>query len=525
MTGKRKLIKRILSILLVCLMVWTTPMTALAADGSRTADKVPVTFTLLGDSVHNSDADGNAHTFLAGNLQTWIPKTTYLMDGDSSVRDLILKALEANGMTYEANRDISYISAITRNGVRLAAFTNGKNSGWMYAINGEYSNLTIAQQKLAAGDAIVFYYTDNYIKEKPHQHDWMSAWSSDSAYHWHECDGSGADCDAVNNSQKNGFAAHTGSWVTTHPVSCTSDGTEKFTCSVCGYNVSRTIQATGHQFGAWEQITPSTVFTEEVYKRVCSVCGYTEEKTVSGKITPVLELPGKINALSIKKGAAVRFSLTIADSDYVTSVVSGNIKYVKVASWQKTGAVSLKGAAKGKTTITVKLASGMSRIYTVNVVSGTIKTTRIAVDSTKITLEKNRKTTLKPVLTPFTSTQKITYKSSNKKVASITAAGKIKAVAPGTAKITITSGNKKAFVTVTVPGISLTKTSVTVKRNKNITLKPKLYGIGESVTYTSSNENVATVTANGKIKGVKKGTATISVKAGAYTLRCKVKVK
>ena len=80
-------------------------------------------------------------------------------------------------------------------------------------------------------------------------------------------------------------------------------------------------------------------------------------------------------------------------------------------------------------------------------------------------------------------------------------------------------------MTVTVPGISLTKTSVTVKRNKNITLKPKLYGIGESVTYTSSNENVATVTANGKIKGVKKGTATISVKAGAYTLRCKVKVK
>ena len=521
----KRTIKRILSFLLVCLMIWTTPLSALAEGQMPGANQVSVSFTLLGDSVHNSDADGNAHTFLAGNLETWIPQTIYYVNEGSSVKDLLLRALSENGLSYEANEDISYISAIIRNGVRLGEFTNGRFSGWMYVINGEYSDLSITQQELEAGDSIVFYYTDNYFKETPHQHDWDTAWSSDSMYHWHECDGSGADCDAVKNSQKAGFGTHTGSWVTTRAATCTKSGIETYLCTTCGYTASRTVPATGHKFSAWKQSTPSTVFTAEVYKRTCSACGYTEEKAGNGKITPVLELPGNLTALTIKKGSAAKFTLTMAATDSVASVVSSNAKYVKVVSWQKTGAVSLKGVAKGKASITVKLASGKTRTYTVNVVTGTVKTTRVTVDSTKLTLAKNKTTTLKPVLTPFTSTQKITYKSSNKKIASVTTAGKVKAVAPGTAKITVTSGSKKAVVTVTVPGIILAKTSVTVKKNKTLTLKPKLYGVSGNVTYTSSNSNVATVAANGKITGVKKGTATITLKAGAYALNCKVKVK
>lgn len=517
-----------LSFLLVCLLVWTTPLSALAEGES---ESVKVSFTLLGDTVHDSESDGQIHTYYGGGLQTWL-QTDYEIDMDAyqnkglSVKDLLFEVLRSNRMMCEANSQGNYVSAITNwDGTRLAEHTNGFYSGWMVVVNDERINVSIDQYKLKDGDSVVFHYTDDYRKDKPHTHEWAHEWSYDSMNHWHECSGSGAACSAKQNSQKDSFGAHTGSWVTTRGATCTADGIETYCCSTCGYSASRIIPHTGHKLSAWEQITPSTVFTAEVHKRTCSACSYSEEKTVSERITPVLELPGNLTALSIKKGATVRFTLTMAATDSVDSVVSNNAKYVKVASWQKTGAVSLKGVAKGKTSITVKLASGKTRTYTVNVVTGTVKTTRVTVANTKLTLAKNKTTTLKPVLTPFTSTQKITYKTSNKKIASVTAAGKVKAVAPGTAKITVTSGSKKAVVTVTVPGITLAKTSVTVKKNKTLTLKPKLYGVSGTVTYTSSNQKVAKVAANGKITGIKKGTATITIKAGAYALKCKVKVK
>ena len=98
-------------------------------------------------------------------------------------------------------------------------------------------------------------------------------------------------------------------------------------------------------------------------------------------------------------------------------------------------------------------------------------------------------------------------------------------MAPGKTTITVTSGSKKKKITVTVQGITNVKSSVTVKKNKTLTLKPKTYGISGKVTYTSSNTKVATVTSKGKIKGSSKGTAKITIKAGTFTKTVTVKVK
>ena len=192
---------------------------------------------------------------------------------------------------------------------------------------------------------------------------------------------------------------------------------------------------------------------------------------------------------------------------------------------KKNGTISLKAVKNGTANITIKLASGKTRTYKVTVTTKTIKTTKVTLDATSVTLAKGRTLTLKPALVPFTSTQKITYKSSNSKVAAVSSSGKIKAAAPGTATITVTSGSKKATCKVTVSGITNVKSSVTVKKGKTLTLKPKVYGISGKVTYTTSNKKVATVSSKGQIKGIKKGTATITVKAGSVSATCKVKVK
>lgn len=121
------------------------------------ADKITVSFTLLGDTAHGEN--GQEHTLAGGGLRTWISKTSYTLPASSTVLDLLTKALSGK---YSYVNKGNYISSV--NG--LAEFTNGKNSGWMYTLNGRHPNLGVAEQKLSNGDSVVFHYTDNYTKER-----------------------------------------------------------------------------------------------------------------------------------------------------------------------------------------------------------------------------------------------------------------------------------------------------------------------------------------------------------------------
>ena len=82
--------------------------------------------------------------------------------------------------------------------------------------------------------------------------------------------------------------------------------------------------------------------------------------------------------------------------------------------------------------------------------TSTVKTKKITGIKKKYTLKAKKTLKLKPVLTPKNSTQKITYKSSNKKVATVSSSGKVTAKKPGKTVITITSGSKKAKTTIIV---------------------------------------------------------------------------
>ena len=141
--------------------------------------------------------------------------------------------------------------------------------------------------------------------------------------------------------------------------------------------------------------------------------------------------------------------------------------------------------------------------------------------------------TLKPVLDPITSQDKITYSTSNKSIATVSSKGVVIGKKAGTAKITVKAGSKKTVVTVKVtPKVKTTKLSgvpktKTVSRGKTFTIKatatPK--NTEEKITYKSSNSRVATVTSKGVVKGIKKGNATITVQSGSKKLTCKVTVR
>ena len=79
----------------------------------------------------------------------------------------------------------------------------------------------------------------------------------------------------------------------------------------------------------------------------------------------------------------------------------------------------------------------------------------------------------------------------------------------------------------TATGMNKVPESKTLKKGKSFTIKPKLTpsGAEAKITYRSSNKKIATVNAKGKVTAKKKGTATITVKAGNVTRTCVVTVK
>ena len=142
----------------------------------------------------------------------------------------------------------------------------------------------------------------------------------------------------------------------------------------------------------------------------------------------------------------LRVKQTYKSSGKIKSVRTTNKKIVKV---DKKGKITGKKA--GKATVTITYTNGSRRIYQVKVQKGIVKTTAVSVNKRNIILARKGKSfQLKVTLTPVTSQQKVTYKSSNSKVAAVNLKGKIVAKKKGTATITVKSGNKKITCKVKV---------------------------------------------------------------------------
>ena len=122
-------------------------------------EDITVTITLLGDKAHGDN--GQVHGLSKGGLTAWVSGHKVEVTTNMTVWDA-LKQL--TGVTWD-NPTGNYIKSVTYGGVTIGEFTNGKNSGWMYTLNGKYPMLGVSEQYLKKGDVIVFHYTDDYTLE------------------------------------------------------------------------------------------------------------------------------------------------------------------------------------------------------------------------------------------------------------------------------------------------------------------------------------------------------------------------
>ena len=148
---------------------------------------------------------------------------------------------------------------------------------------------------------------------------------------------------------------------------------------------------------------------------------------------------------------------------------------------------------------------------------------------TTITLKKNSKTlyikgkyTIKP--TVKNGVGKTTYKTSNKKIVTVTNAGVVTAKKKGNATISVVNNGVVAQLKVVVKEPSLNINKTTIAKGKSFKIKIK--GVVGKATFKSSKSSVAKVDKNGKVTAKKKGKAAIIIKTnGNVKLKCNVTVK
>ena len=386
-------------------------------------------------------------------------------------------------------------------------------------------------------------------------HNWSTDWSKDEDTHWHACSRCGAKSDEATHVFENGVC-----------VTCVY-GTPIVNIAVTGVSLDQqtaTVKV-GGTLNLEAEIEPENATNKNVTwssdnEAVATVSGgvVTAVKAGTAVITVTTEDGGKtatctvtvsedvisVTGVSLDKssaaltvGGSVTLNATVTPSDATNRNVTWSSSDRSVAT---VSAGVVKAVGVGTATITVTTADGgKTASCTVTVSAPVVNVTGVTLDQESATVKVGGTLTLVATVEPSDATnQNVTWASNNETVATVDATGKVTAKAAGEATITVTTedGSKTASCVVTVSssavsvtGVTLNKTSVSLEEGENETLVATVApsdATNMNVTWKSDNTAVATVDATGKVTAVKAGTATITVTTadGNKTATCQVTV-
>ncbi len=231
--------------------------------------------------------------------------------------------------------------------------------------------------------------------------------------------------------------------------------------------------------------------------------------------------------ISLNKGRTVVLTATVAPENAADKTVIWSSSNEKVATVSD-GTVT--AVSKGTATVTAK-AGDKTATCTVTV---KVPASKVTLNTKQIYMVKGKSVNVKATVTPSDTTDRTSWSTSNKKVATVKN-GKISAKKTGKATVTVKAGSKKATVKVNVVSkakkatkVTLNKKKATLKVKKTLSLKTTLKPSSSTDTlkWTSSNKKVAKVDKFGTVTAVKKGKATITVKTSSgKKATCKITVK
>ena len=247
----------------------------------------------------------------------------------------------------------------------------------------------------------------------------------------------------------------------------------------------------------------------------------------SAKITVKVYDPKVATSIALKESGTVKLALgstlqlnASMKPATATNKVSWSSTSKKIAKVDKNGLVTPVKA--GTVTITVKTSNGKKDTVKVKVYDPKKATSITLKESGTVELALGSTLQLNATMKPATATSKISWSSSNKKVAKVDKNGLITPVKAGTVTITVkTSNGKKDTVKVKVydpkkaTSITLEETgTVKLKMGETLQLHASMKPVTATskISWKSSNKKVAKVDKNGLVTPVKPGTVTITVK-------------
>ncbi len=262
------------------------------------------------------------------------------------------------------------------------------------------------------------------------------------------------------------------------------------------------------------------------------------EKTPVDTIVNVTDVTLDQTTLVLTEGEEAILIAIVSPSNATNNEVIWITANAKVATVAE-GIVTAVGV--GETTITAKSDDGgKTSTCKVYVNQKNIPVTRVSLNKKQLELTEGEYYDLIATVSPDNASNKsLKWESDKATVATVDDAGRVAAVGEGTATITVSTldGNKTATCTVTVKaktyavtGVSLDRISLTLTEGEtaglNATISPS-NATNKSVSWTSNNTSVATVSSSGVVTAKKAGSATITVKTndGNKTATCTVTVK
>lgn len=186
-------------------------------------------------------------------------------------------------------------------------------------------------------------------------------------------------------------------------------------------------------------------------------------------------------------------------------------------------------------TAEVALSSENGKIYDSGIITVVVTPTGISMpDTVTLSMGTNINASVEATVVPEDATDVvIEYVSSDEAIATVDNTGYITAVAAGEADITASvvdtglAATCHVIVTPAIESLDISKSSMTMKpgatNTLSVTVSPEDANIS-GMTWTSSDEAVATVDQEGNVTAVADGTATITATIGETTASCDVTV-
>ena len=261
--------------------------------------------------------------------------------------------------------------------------------------------------------------------------------------------------------------------------------------------------------------------------------------TVMAKAVNVTEVTLDRTELTLTEGETETLTATVKPDNADNRKVTWSSDKTEIATVDGAGKVTAVKAGEAVVTVTTE-DGGKTATCKVTVKAKAVSVTEVTLDKTELTLTEGETETLTATVKPDNAdNRKVAWSSDKTDVAMVDGDGKVTAVKPGEAVVTVTTedGGKTATCKVTVKAKAVPVTGVEVNpwavtlsvrgtSKLSYTIRPA-DATNQNVKWESESPSVATVDSEGNVQGVAAGTAKICVTTedGGFKSYCTVTVK